>query len=202
MGGHHSAPQTVQFLVIPAEQQKLGSRPHLPPSRAFLGPDAVSSASSFLLFGLSRPAGLAGSWDRGCSDSAGKGSGNVAGRPTEPAVAGAPEGGAAAIHGEGLPAGAPQLRGQRAAGMGLGVVAQMQGATVPRQGAFGPPLPADGLRPDMVFSQAGPTGSRQPGHRTPDTAPRSPPPLTHSFSHLRCTYHEIHDLRLPVRKVT
>lgn len=86
--------------------------------------------------------------------------------------------------------------------MGLGVVARMQGATLPRQGAFGPPLPADGLRPDMVFSQAGPTGSRQPGHRTPDTAPRSPPPLTHSFSHLRSTYHEMHDLRLPVRKVT
>lgn len=50
--GIDSVPQTIQFLVIPSEQQKLGSRPQLPPSRAFLGPDAVSSASSSLPFGL------------------------------------------------------------------------------------------------------------------------------------------------------
>lgn len=55
-----------------------------------------------------------------------------------------------------------------------GVVARVQGAMLPQQGAFEPPLPADGLGPNVVLSQAGPTGSR--------AAPAPHPTLHH---HLR-----------------
>lgn len=44
--GVHLGPQTVDFLVIRSELQELGSWARLPLSRAFLSPDAVSSAPS------------------------------------------------------------------------------------------------------------------------------------------------------------